>query len=63
MTGFRNHIGNRHGGIVTGCIEEVIGFFNPHLVEEHLVQLIVVVLPGMHQHMLGVFFQLCDDAA
>jgi hypothetical protein len=47
----------RAGGI--GCtVEEVVGFAHPQVVKENLVQLVIVVLAGVHQHMLAMRIQL-----
>ena len=46
------NLAGRHSGVSAGGIQEVIGFPEPEILEEHLVQLIVVILSGMHQNML-----------
>ncbi|MCY1437591.1 hypothetical protein D9M71_537580 [compost metagenome] len=57
-----DHIANgfRAGG--TSCVEEVVGFANTQILEEDLIELIIVVLAGVHQHMLTMLVQCSHDA-
>ena len=43
--------------------EEVVGLAHAEVVEEDLVELVVVVLAGVHQHVLAVFVEACDARA
>src|ERR1035437_8412831 len=42
-------------------VEEVIGLADPQVVKENLVQLVIIVLAGVNQHMVGVLFQGFDN--
>jgi hypothetical protein len=41
----------------------MIGLADTQIIEEDLIQLIVVILPRVDQHMLGVAIQLGNDSA
>ncbi len=58
-----NHLGDGLGRIRPRGLEEVIRAADSEIVEKHLVQLVVEILPGMHQHVLEVLLQGGDDAA
>ncbi|OQB29494.1 MAG: hypothetical protein BWY08_01894 [Bacteroidetes bacterium ADurb.Bin174] len=49
------YLSRRFGGIFPSRIQEVIRLAQSQILEEDLVQLIIIVLPGMHQHMLNRF--------
>jgi hypothetical protein len=49
--------------MLAGGIEEVVGAADAEILEEHLVQLIVVILAGMYQQMIGQTVQTFDDPA
>ena len=42
--------------------EEVVGRAQPEVVEEDLVELVVVVLPGVHEHVVDWRVERGDDA-
>ncbi|MNQ86030.1 hypothetical protein D3C85_1012140 [compost metagenome] len=58
-----NYFGNGLGRGITSSTEEMIRFANLQVIEKHLIQLEVIVLPRMHQNMLDLLIQLRDHAA
>jgi hypothetical protein len=48
---------------VTGCIQKMIRFPNSHFAKEYIVQLVVIVLSGVDQHMIHIPIQLGNDPA
>ena len=50
-------------GIGSGRVQEMVRLADFQVVEENLVQLVVVVLPGMDQYVPGKLLELRDDAA
>ena len=58
-----NHFGDRTGRRRTHGAQEVVRLANAQVVEEHLVELVVVVLPGVHQDVVSLLIEFSDDAA
>ncbi|MNZ68548.1 hypothetical protein D3C78_868180 [compost metagenome] len=56
-----DHIADGFRTAGAGSIEEMIRFADVQILEEDFIQLIIVVLPSMHQHMLAVLVQLGHD--
>ena len=45
-------LSGRHGGVPSRGVQEAIRLLEPEVLEEHLVELVVVVLPRVHQDMV-----------
>jgi hypothetical protein len=57
-----NHLGNGLCRIAACRIKEIVWFTDIQIVEKNLVQLVVVVLSSMYQHVLGMVLQFGEDA-
>ncbi|MNZ93149.1 hypothetical protein D3C78_1122060 [compost metagenome] len=61
--GLGDHLGDGLRGGLAGGAEEVVRLADLQVVEEHLVEFVVVVLPRMHQHVVDLAIQLGDHPA
>ena len=55
--GARDDQPDRLGGVGAGSFKKVVRFANLQIVEEDLIQLIIVVLPGVHEDMVRMLFK------